>query len=335
MKWLKCGNLALVLTMLTGVAFMGHRPAEAATLYVGSFNNNSILRFDGETGEFVDTFVTASEGGLAGPVSLAFGPPNDALYVISILNASVLRYDGETGAFIDAFVPPGSGLVFPQDLTFDQGKTLYVADAGFDTIERYNSQTGQSLGPLFTADEAFCNAPFGVRFGPDSNLYFSCAFSNIVQRYNLETESFDNLGEVSSDLASPGGLTFDSEGNLYVANFRANTIDRYNAATSQFEIFISDVESPVQPIFGPDGNLYVSSNSSQKLGELVPGKVLRFDGRTGDLIDEFIPAKTGGLDGAGWLIFADQPPVQSAPEPSLLLGVAIVLGLSTISRRSG
>ena len=65
MKLLKYGNLALALKTLVGFTLIGPQHAEAAALYVSSFNNSSILRFDGETGEFVDTFVPSSEGGLA------------------------------------------------------------------------------------------------------------------------------------------------------------------------------------------------------------------------------------------------------------------------------
>ncbi|MGQ4650014.1 hypothetical protein [Lyngbya aestuarii] len=102
-------------------------PADASSLFVGSFNNDSVLRYDAETGELIDTFVTPGAGGLEGPVALTFGQDNN-FYVVSILNNSVLLYDGQTGAFLDPFVTTGSGgLASPQDLTFGLDNNLYVS----------------------------------------------------------------------------------------------------------------------------------------------------------------------------------------------------------------
>ncbi|MHC4992023.1 MAG: hypothetical protein ACYTGC_13705, partial [Planctomycetota bacterium] len=39
--------------------------------------------------------------------------------------------------------------------------------------------------------------------------------------------------------------------------------------------------------FGPDGHLYVASSNSSS--------ILRYDGRTGDFVDAFVPAGSGGL----------------------------------------
>ena len=79
---------------------------------------NSILRFNGATGEFIDTFVPPNSGGLNFPAALIFGPDNN-LYVSNYYNNSVVRYDGTTGAFIDAFIPASSGgLMSPIGLFF-------------------------------------------------------------------------------------------------------------------------------------------------------------------------------------------------------------------------
>jgi DNA-binding beta-propeller fold protein YncE len=77
-------------------------------LYVACNGSNSVHRYDGWTGAFMDAFVGPGSGGLSAPIGLLFGPDGN-LYVSSDTNANVLRYDGRTGAFLGTFIPPGSG----------------------------------------------------------------------------------------------------------------------------------------------------------------------------------------------------------------------------------
>jgi glucose/arabinose dehydrogenase len=86
-------------------------------LYVGGYFSHNVVRYDGTTGAFIDTFVFAGSGGLSQTQGLAFGPDGN-LYVCSNANSQVLRYDGATGTFIDAFVPPGGPLNAPTYLFF-------------------------------------------------------------------------------------------------------------------------------------------------------------------------------------------------------------------------
>ena len=80
-------------------------------------SRGNILRYNGTTGAFIDTFVPTASGGLGTPRPLIFGP-DDNLYVGDYANGSVLRYNGTTGAFIDAFVPAGGALGGPTFLVF-------------------------------------------------------------------------------------------------------------------------------------------------------------------------------------------------------------------------
>ena len=98
-------------------------------LYVLAVSSaSSVLRFNGITGTFIDTFVDPGSGGAVNPQSLLFGPDGN-LYVVSnccvsppLLGQnpnSVLRYNGTTGDFLDVFVPAGrGGLQSPVFLAF-------------------------------------------------------------------------------------------------------------------------------------------------------------------------------------------------------------------------
>jgi DNA-binding beta-propeller fold protein YncE len=51
-------------------------------LYVNSQDNNSVLRYDGTTGAFIDAFIRSGSGGLSTPRGLVFGPDGN-LYINS------------------------------------------------------------------------------------------------------------------------------------------------------------------------------------------------------------------------------------------------------------
>ena len=78
-----------------------------------SFHN--VLRYDGETGEFIDVFAAAPNGR---PEGLEFGL-DGYLYVGQRGTGSVLRVAGESGAFIDEFIPGG--------WTASQAAALYIS----------------------------------------------------------------------------------------------------------------------------------------------------------------------------------------------------------------
>src|SRR5262249_42964288 len=145
---------ALLIGMaVTGLALGGHPTATAAAedhahghtkqaeLFVSNLATNVVLRFNGQTGTFVDTFVSGS--GLAQPGPLTFGP-DENLYVASFYTKKVVRFDGQTGAVLDDFVQPASGgLTAPTSMAFGPDGNLYVCSFGTNNVLRYDGHTGQ------------------------------------------------------------------------------------------------------------------------------------------------------------------------------------------------
>ena len=115
-----------------------------------------------------------------------------------------------------------------------------------------------------------------------------------VQRYDGTTGA--SLGTVAAGgaLSGPTGLVFGPDGNLYVTSIDNGKVLRYNGTTGAFlNTFVDNIPHGVDPTFGfalgplglgfgPDGNLYVSSNASDE--------VLRYDGDTGAFKNIFVPA---------------------------------------------
>jgi streptogramin lyase len=201
------GNCAIGggLVRPTGVAF-----GPDGNIYVSNSGTSSVVRYDGQTGGFIDTFVASGSGGLFEPQGLTFGPDGD-LYVLNWF-LSVLRYDGQTGAFKGVFATPVFGGAF--DLTFGPDGDLYATSFSF--VHRFDGETGTPVGSgLFaTAPGGFS----GLAFGPDSNLYvgvFGGGISDTMIRFDGTTGG--SLGYFGSGVGAPLGITAGADGLLYVA----------------------------------------------------------------------------------------------------------------------
>ena len=70
MKFLKFYKFSFWLIVLALLGWMA--PSSRAAMLVTSVQNNSILRYNDKTGEFIDTFVPTGRGGLDGPTSIVF-----------------------------------------------------------------------------------------------------------------------------------------------------------------------------------------------------------------------------------------------------------------------
>jgi sugar lactone lactonase YvrE len=283
----------------------GIHNAQAVELLVSSGGTDSVVRYDGRTGAFIDIF--ASGGGLDSPNGLVFGPDGN-LYVGSTdgelgipENNRVLRYDGTTGAFIDTFVAPGAGgLGEPDGITFGLDGNLYVANTSAGNVLRYDGTSGAFIDIFASGDGLGAD---GLLFGPDGNLYVSSDDTNEVRRFDGTTgvfiDTFVSAG--AGGLNDPERHVFGPDGNFYVTSFKSDNVLRYDGTTGAFiDIFASGggLVGPLGLGFGPDGNLYVANESA--------ANVLRYDGRTGAFIDIFA---TGGLDFPGDLVFNPTLPV--------------------------
>jgi sugar lactone lactonase YvrE len=133
---------------LIALAFLGWMTPSKAAMLVTSIRNNSILRYDDKTGEFIDTLVPTGSGGLNGPSGMTIGS-DGLLYVISIRTDSVLRYNLQTGAFVDTFVSDNA-LDFAEDLTFGPDGNFYLSslnstDRSRNKVVRYDGKTGVKI----------------------------------------------------------------------------------------------------------------------------------------------------------------------------------------------
>ena len=229
----------------------------------------AVLRFDEVSGAFVTNFTSGRfDESMAGCV---FGPDNNLYVTVNDLGeGAVLRYDGSSGVFLDEFVPLGSGgPMIPFALRFGTGGDLFVASAvytnftiGPGQILRYNGTNGAFRQTFVANGAGGLTCPFDFVFGPDGNLYVAD-------------------GVYATPSGGAGVLRYNGSSGAFMGKFIARASGGLTNASGI--------------IFGPDGNCYVSSFSTDT--------VLKYNGTNGAFIGSFVPSGSGGLDGPQALAF--------------------------------
>jgi streptogramin lyase len=139
----------------TGLAF-----GPDGNLYVGSFNTNTVNRYNGTTGAFIDIFVSAGSGGLNGTHHLSFRP-DGFLYVSSTNNNAVYRYSATTGAFVSTVVPINSAA---GALPWDAVGNLYP-EHSITNMQQSIDRYGVASQEAFTVSLDFASAlPVSVTY---------------------------------------------------------------------------------------------------------------------------------------------------------------------------
>jgi len=211
---------------LFGVGGMAFGPD--GNLYLTDPEDNSIHRYQGPFGEnpgdFIDTFVASSSGGLADPQTLRFGTDGDIYVVSGNSRDRILHFQGplggQPGQFAGIFVDAGSGgLTSIADMIFGPDGYLYVSSRGIlaapGSILRFqgpaNDQPGSFIDTFIVGGNGgFAFSADGLAFSPAEDLYVTgrLAFTNRVFRYSGQTGEL--LGVFTSVQDQPGPILFSA-----------------------------------------------------------------------------------------------------------------------------
>lgn len=258
-------------------------------LFVVSRQNNSVMRYDGQTGAFISQFVSPGSGGLIFPNALAFDSQGN-LYVTSPESNQVLRYDGTTGAFLGVFVSAGAeGMLRAAGVTFGPDGNIYVADSRLNMVLRFQGPEGPAPGSFV---DVYALSPFTelgagtnfITFGPDGRLYgFGwqgtinggpnvCGVYRATGVPGETAEVFVPLG--SGGLTQGRDLVFDASGNLLQVDWVSNSVLRYQgpggASPGAFMGAVvpagaGGLTDPAGIAATADGIIYVSSEDQSRV----------------------------------------------------------------------
>ena len=240
---------------------------------------NTIRRFDGETGNLIDTFVGGSR--INGVRDMIFHS-DGYLYVASSYTDEVLRFDGTTGEFDKAFVTAGSGgidhpdgLAFGPDINDDGYPELYVSASLSNNVVRYDGRTGAPMPAEFIRSRANgLSRPYDLVYHPvEEALYVVSAASNQILKYDARDGTF--LGVAASEgLWYPTQVAFGpDDGLLYVSSQRNHRILRFNQAGQYVDDYVpaGSASRPNWLLFGTGGDLYVSANGNDYISRFGEG----------------------------------------------------------------
>lgn len=166
---------------------------EDGVLYVSSHDTDEVLRYDAETGDFIDVAVAHGEGGLFKPRGLAFDSKG-RLYVASSRGNEVIVYNRRGKAIRHI----ASGIPTPCGVSISKYDEICVGSAGGDGVHCYDTKGNEIYSDT---SGRVC----GLDFGPRGELYTTRPDINTVTVHSLRPGT---QGEWFADVELPSGLSW-------------------------------------------------------------------------------------------------------------------------------
>ncbi|MCA9278671.1 MAG: NHL repeat-containing protein [Phycisphaeraceae bacterium] len=217
----------------------------------------------------------------------------------------IVRYEWPSGLVKDHFVGTGlTNLNAPYKAVYGPDGDLYVSGTLSNNVQKYNGQTGQSLGEIISPGAGGLSTPLGLTFGVDNMLYICSGTNDRVKRWDPNTGVVSDFIVPGNNLDNPHDLAQASNGDWYVTSYNNDRVLRYSASGAYVEDAIVagafGLDGPIGCVVDPQNRLFVASEISDKL--------LVKDLTTGG-VSQFVASGVGGLDRPYFLSLGPEPDV--------------------------
>jgi hypothetical protein len=162
-------------------------------LYVTNNYTNEVVRYNGTTGAFVESF---GSGYLSSPTGLTFDSHGNIL-VASYNDNLIQEFSAATGAFVRTLTSVGLvditfGLGGPEQIAIGPNGNLFVANFNSSDVEEYDLGTGNPIGSgIFVGGgSGGLLGATGLVFASNGSLYVGSNFTDQVLRYDGTTGAF-------------------------------------------------------------------------------------------------------------------------------------------------
>lgn len=236
------------------------RPRPPSTLFLTDRGGDSILRYDGVTGQFDDVFASGLADRIDRPSSVRLGPSGH-LYLAGFGRGDIVRFDVASGAMMDVFYWDTTLLEEPVELMF-RGDDLLVL--GNDTQNAVVIDAGGMATRSFGYPDMRAAHDFVMT--PDESTVFVATdthphFGSSLQVWDAATGALVRHFGSASELASATSVALGGDGLLYACDYERGQIVRFDPATGALVGTVVDatsglLDAPVSIDFGPDGALY-------------------------------------------------------------------------------
>lgn len=251
-----------------------------------------------------------------------FSPGSDQIFMVDTQTGEIKKRISSihTGTVDGKNVPnevaptntPHDGIIGPDGMLYYVNAPSLTTRKLPDSVEMLDPATGNHIRTFVDATKSpQLRGPFGINFGPDQNLYISSVLSfgfnpatipfrpDKTARFDGKTGTFMNFAVQREHLSFT--MAFHPvTGQLLAPSFFFNRIYNYDSSGKLIDAF-ANVDYPLQVLYGPGGDMFVTSFSDKEhvalLTDLISvndsaavgkGRVLRLDGKTGALKGEVL-----------------------------------------------